>query len=565
MTRSKHWRTSGPGPASQPRSARAGRWRPGWSTGAERLGAALQRLERCPPDWRGNRGSEPGAGWRETPGHGAGSEAARERWRLKHTQRRSVYRTLRAAGYHARRSWACKRTGERRHGRNVCESWTYTSGDVAGLEAVDPWEVARRVRSCCSSYRAGLYMAEDGQLAALPLPALCGQRHVCPVCASVRSAALSRAVRRVARETIEAGSYCALVTLTQRSRPHEGLAAAVDRWLRAWALVTRGRRGRRWRTMAAAAFRGLEVTWREGRGWHVHAHVVVALHPGTFHEAAREWLLGAWLDATAEAAAPARLRKAGHVDPPTTPGASPLALMGRPGEHPDDTAIRYLAGRSDGPWWAALTHDEDPETGLTHGPRDTDAALSAVHEACKYATPAVQLPAAQLAEFCAAAFRRRWHQGSGAWRSVIKDAADLEASDALAADLAAEEADPDGERRGLGEPIAGIGPGDAPPVDDLSPGVGTEGNPCSADPAPPDAPGQAVEWRLSDAALDADPYLVATLRRRGYEVTHRTWGDGRIGAFLSVPAAVAHGWLAYGLSLVGPPEGGAGSSAGPDG
>ena len=413
-------------------------WADGWD-----------RAERCPADPKGDSapGREP---WR------AGALVAERPWWIRaHEQRRQVVRSLRRAGYDARKLYSREDAGWRQHGRALSPSWLYTEGPCQGLEAVDPWRRAAELARCSSSWVAQPRVTRDGAPRLLPMPQACGQHHVCPVCAARRSRELARAVRAAvadARErpcpvcssvtACDQSCSClgdvALVTLTHRDVPGESLHDALERFHRAWRLMMRGRRGRRLRSVLVGWYYGIEVT-RGAAWWHVHAHVVVGLAAGVDVEHARRVVALAW--EASSAAASEDCHGTDHW------GWDPLAGCQAKGEPATAVRIRMEAGDYTGGWWREIPADDD----------------RAIHEATKYPTPVGSLEPLHLVEFLSASHGRRWHQGGWAWRSIRADGDEL-------ADAALHEASEDAD---LGIPIASLSPGDCPTMDEITPGWAT--------------------------------------------------------------------------------------------
>ena len=304
------WIPHGEG-ARSPRSAR--QWETGWARGAI-----------CPRDpmkrRRGSRtfGTAPEGG----PCRG-------RQWRETWEDSRRVVRTMRRAGYVARWRWPKGPAGERRIGKNVIYLDRYLedhdahlahhpdpaiqqlaidnarrASPVAGLVAVDPWKTAEAIRLCSSSWHRQLKW-KPGEIAAVKAPRRCGRRHSCPVCARQHSSSLAGALRDVIADGMEAGNLgsIALITVTQRASIAETLSHALERLRSAWRRLTRGRPGRRFKALIRSWYFGLEVTrtWagksdeknptprppESAQGWHIHAHIVIELVPGTDESAAR--------------------------------------------------------------------------------------------------------------------------------------------------------------------------------------------------------------------------------------------------------------------------------------
>jgi len=415
--------------------------------------AGWDRSRACPPDPKND--DAPRGGWREV-GLVAETPDALGRykpsgWRRAHGKRRRAVRLLRMAGYESRKRWARERVGLRQVGAHLVDDWRYVDGPSAGLQAVDPWDVARKLQGCGSAWDVQIRVREHAdplqRLVPLPLPRLCGLAHVCPVCAGIRSRALARSLRAVVAAEPE-DRRVFFLTLTQRADAGETLQDALTRWRGAWSRMTRGRPGRAWRDVVKGYYYGLEVTRGAGASevnpgpwWHVHAHAVVTV-PAHVVDVAAE-LGPLWHRATVAEAAGL--------------GWEPVAGIKRPTETHAAAAARYAAGDWSGPWCQELD--------------TTDPELREVGQATKYATPVATLHPLPLAEFLSTAHGRRWHQGGGEWRSVVRMAEELDAVvDAVVDDgEAADRVD----RVDLGRGVCGMAPGEAPRLDDVARGLGT--------------------------------------------------------------------------------------------
>lgn len=478
-------------------------WPTSWTAGADGFGLARQRWRagwdrsrRPPPDPKlcatpGQRGD----GWREV-----GLLAEDHRWREAHEKRRKALRLARKAGYFARRKWARSRVGVRQVGCHVVDDWRYTEGPAEGAQAVDPWSVADKLRGCGAQwYVQPRFRAGPDPLACLvplPLPRMCGQVHACPVCAQLRSRSLAKAVRSVVSADSN-GRAVVFLTLTHRARADESLADAMERWRDGWQRMTRGRPGRRWKAAVDAYYYGIEVTRGEGSSadnpgpwWHLHAHLLVLLADGEDAESFGRHVGPAWGAATAGAAEEAGRPGAGwdHLagcqryseDP--IPGWTRRPRAGRSAweEPAGEVRARVAAGDWSGPWLQSVDL--------------SDPQLPDVYQAVKYVTPVASLHPEPLAEFLATAHGRRWHQGGGEWRGVVKRAGEL------AAELSAS-ADPD-DRVDLGIGIARVAPGEVPDLDDVSPGLGlAHGS--------PEPPSPTFRFRLAGSP-DAEQYAAWT-------------------------------------------------------
>lgn len=372
-------------------------------------------------------------------------------WRNAHEDRAEAVELLRLAGYQAR-SWSRERVGQRQVATHLVDDWRYLEGPAKGCQAVDPWDSAEHLAACGSDWHATIRRRRSADLGhglvALPLPHLCNRVHVCPVCAGLRSRAVAGALRRVLQAD-QSGAPVYFVTLTHRARGGEPLTVALDRWRDAWRRMTRGRPGRRFASLVAGYYYGLEVTRGRrssvtdcGRWWHVHAHVLVL---GRQAEDLAPPLGALWRQATASASGrdgwhpPANMQRTSttavvgwraDVRPASTRWIEPMPLV----------EGRLAGGDWAGPWCQKIDL--------------TDPDLPQVYQAAKYPTPVVALHPVALAEYLSAAHGRRWHQGGGAWRSVLRDAETL-AREQLDEEL------PSG-RVDLGDNVVRAGPGDCP-------------------------------------------------------------------------------------------------------
>lgn len=465
--------TPGWGTCKVSRDAR--KWRDGWD--AER--------DRCPPDPK-DRCSPHRRGWREA------GLASGKRWRKLGLSVRNVIRALRFAGYVARNRWARVLVGKRRVGLHLVDDWRYLEGPAEGRQAVDPWHAAEELLRCSADWYVQARLKRDGNLTALAVPRPCNQRHVCPRCAARRSNALAAAARSVLGELQrQAPAPLALLTLTQRDHARETLDQAIARWRAGWDYMTKGRRGERFKRLVSGFYYGLEVTRGEdgkkqieirdesgrvvgrrrvvaqGKWWHVHAHVIVRLNPAAVaalgEARIRAELGAAWRDASGAAAAERGLE--GY-------GWDPEAASGCRGERWDRCAADRDPARWEGKWWKPIDPDNPKE----------------VYQACKYPTPIGSLHPVQLAEFLSAAHGRRWHQGGGELRSIVKDAEELEERNL--AEL--EDVDELEEPLDLGTCVHVCAPNAAPNLDEVAPEHGWKGAEISEPPA-----WEFCRWRLA--------------------------------------------------------------------
>jgi len=438
-------------------------WRNGWERD--------QRLSVADP--KGN--TTPGQnGWRSSP-----VLDGQEWWVESHAKRADVVRSLRMAGYVARRRYERRPAGWVQRGPHYVPSWRYSEGPATGKEAIDPWDRAEQLDRCSSQWTVQARVTSSGAPLALPIPQGCNQAHICPVCAAKGSRDLARQVRAHIQNQ-EDGGKLALVTLTHTAITDESLSDALDRWRRAWDLMTKGREGQRFKARIRGYYYGLEVTRNETPWWHVHGHMVVELRPRELvldpcetcgsekgqpcsnlktgkaikgiHKgrarsesgmrltegSIRDWLAKAWEKATEKAK--------------TGKGWDPYAGCHLGGDIESARTCRARIKRGDysGPWWQSIDRDD----------------LSHVYQACKYPTPITQLSPVHIVEFLAVSHGRRWHQGGLGWRS-IKRLGD----EAIAAEL--EEAIEKGTRADLGRPICSMAPGHSPALDDIVRGRGT--------------------------------------------------------------------------------------------
>lgn len=430
------WPAGGWETANAPRGARS--WAAGWD-----------RARKCPPDpmrrRQGSRtfGAAPVGGW-------CRGSAWRDAWQ----DSRQVARTLRRAGYVARHRWEKAPAEHRKIGRNVLELWRYLDGPAVGQVAADPWDMARKIMDCSSSWYKQL-RHQPGSLTVVKAPRRCGRRHVCPICAAKNSSSLARALRALVIDRDAKGTLgeMALVTWTQRAHLGESLAEALARFRDGWSRMTTGRPGRAFKALVNGWYLGLEVTrtWaRKGAGepepeaesalgWHVHGHVVLELHRSLSSHDARPALGKAWAQASGAAAEVAGI-----------PGF---------GWDPYAGGCQVEAGKVvdwAGAWWREI----DPQ------------APAEVYQACKYPTPLAELRPVGMAEWLATAWGKRWHQGGGIYRSVRRDAKEL-VEDTGPAEVIDEDTGQIHTAPELGELVTGCGPDDAPPAEGADPDVAT--------------------------------------------------------------------------------------------
>ena len=507
---------------NSPRPAGAdGEWTSGWSS----TRADLPRLwtpgwdrgERCPA---ASRTAAPRGGWRELGAVGG------ERWHEMHEARRRVQNTLRRAGYVARHRWAREDTAPAGSDK---ARWVYTSGPAAGRRAVDPWAMAAELSTCGAEWFAQARVTDGGELRAVALPRTCGRAHLCPVCAARESSTMAAALR-----SLTVGGRGALVTLTHRDRAGRSLAQELDRLRSGMARLWSGRARAEWAARISGWWYGVETTYNEKGGWwHVHAHIILKVADGIDDEAAARWVGERWAAASAAAAVEAGLPEWCGWDP-SAGGVTWASCSKRPvwttvdpskarpgrrwrtgglvlSHEVHETAERWVT--SDGGWWAPVDLSE---------PRS-------VYQACKYPTPCVELGPVQLAEFCAAAHGRRWHDGGGEWRGVRARAAEL------AAGLVVDDEAPGYD---IGRNVSLCGPGEAPALDTVAPGLGTAHEVT----APELVPGVVGFLLTGGAPVELVAAAAEPVGGRVYLVTHR----GRERWRLVLPAfyvgALVHEW-----------------------
>lgn len=452
------------------------KWAAGWDVGAM-----------CPPDILT---STPKGGWRLVGAAGVGT------WRDKQDRKRRVNRAARRAGYCARNRWNRLYKGLRRVGPHEVESWTYTSGPCVGLEAVDPWVVARKLSSCSSTWYAQARVTSSGQLRVIGLPRGCGLRHVCPVCASQRSQQLAAGLRDLMAS--QGGGAGALVTLTQRAVPGETLHHALERLRDGMNRLWTGRPKEDWLHNVPDWYYGIETT-RGQKWWHVHVHVVI--RASREHAQVAEYIGRRW-----EAASEAAAVEAGCPGSGWDPAAGGVVDSWVPSESKGWNTSK--------PWgWYRPIDLGDPV---------------AVYQACKYPSPCVDLDPASLAEFLSVAHGRRWHDGGGGWRGASARADELRHSGAV---------DEEGEDPGaydIGTNVSRCGPKEAPALDDITPGLGLVDERCRNRAIRRAKVTERSSWLLSDRFTERELLTCAAL-----EVAGDVYQDEKGRWLLELPTATA--------------------------
>lgn len=503
-----------------------GEWEGGWSATKvdpatrEAWAYGWDRAQRCPADPKAKvspgdreltKGDSAAAGltggetWREA------GLAGGEDWREAHETNRRLRRLLRRAGYVQRHRWHRHQVGRRTVGKHQVDDWRYIDGPAAGLQAVDAWKVCENLGRCAFSWYVQLRLTtvENGGLLCLGVPKLCNRKHECAVCSHARSGYLAAALREVLGELHrKAPAPLVLATFTHKAHPDEILSDTLARLRGAMARMMTGRPGTRFRQMVEGWYRGDEVTrGRDGNGvelghwWHVHRHMVLRLAPGMDEAIVRDELAQMWAAAT-EAEAEAR-GIPGYGWNPVAGGVVTL----RDGTRPYGFA---------GGWWKPIDPD-DPKK---------------VYQACKYPTPLVTLHPVALAEWLAVAHGRRWHEGGGSLRGILRQAEELE----QAGGGWIEEGGGDEEPVDLGELVHRCGPTDAPNLDTVAPEHGWPGVPEG----PP--PVGMRRWVLSDGApreeLEAAAALVGGELRDGAIYLPAAWVADQVRRTSAALAAV---------------------------
>ena len=411
-------------------------WKDGWD-----------RSDNCPPDPKSD--PRPGRKSRRS------QLAAKQGSELAHEARRQVVRTLRSAGYFARKNYSRHIVGIRPVGFNpatgqpyLIDDWRYSEGPMKGLAAVDPFKVARDLSFCGGSWDVTLRL-QDQVVVPTPLPKFCRRFHVCPVCAHSRSVRLAGAIRQIIRAEGEIDRVV-FVTLTQRADSEESLDQAINRFRDGLRRIWSKRPRKKWVKNFQSHFYGIEVTRgadgdasHPGRHWHVHCHLVLRLADEATMTEARDYLVARWEQASGAAA-----RDAGREGY----GWDPVAGLQRKGESYTSARDRLLQGDASGPWWKPFSA--------------SDNKLAAIYQACKYPSPITKLHWIPLVEFLAAAHGRRWHESGGGWRGPLRRAEEL-AED--------EESDTDSVDFGLN--ISMRGPGGCPDLEEVAPDLGIEDGP----------------------------------------------------------------------------------------
>lgn len=412
-----------------------------------------------------------------------------------HALRHRVAGALMRSGYVARHAWSRQ---EGKLGR-------WLEGPAAGLRVVDPWAEARKLQGCEAGWAVLLRLGSGGLVpSAMPLP--CGRVHTCPVCASRSSRANASAVRAVIGAAVQAGEVgsVVLMTLTQRAQNLETMTGAVER-VRAG--FRRLRSAEVWKHSVAGAYWGFEVTYRAGRGWHAHIHVVVVLGRGVNERDARAGLGRAWRMASGEAATAAGLD--GYGWNPAAGGCRLARRAPEPRPCPLDVSsldARALRAAARLPWARGLRLSRlraaEARAALVEAWASHEAArprrvidwsggwwrpmgldLDQVEQAAKYPSPVASLSGLALVEFLAVARGRRWHDGSGMLRGVHRQAEAMSSAELEQADEAE------------GVIVCAVAPGACPNLDEVAPGLGWA-DPSTARLVEAVDPSALVAWRI---------------------------------------------------------------------
>ncbi len=259
------------------------------------------------------------------------------------------------------------------------------------------------------------------------------------------------------------------------------------------------------------------------------------------------WLGQLWQTATARAARDAFPRRTGETwkdwskrsrrgwDPhagmqqisDADPGGWHPLPSGDFAEPKGSTSARRLAGDWAGPWYKRIDGDEAERR-------------KRVYQAAKYPTPMCSLNPVPLAEFVAVAYLRRWHQGAGRFRGVLKRAKTLERLLVDTGSLGA--ADP-------GVALASFCPGKCPALDDLAPRMGWAKPPplAAANDAPDD---DGLAWKIAASAVERIPSLWAVLEDAGCFLQH----DGDGGWFAEAPRGLLRAGLRDYMAGLNRPE-----------
>jgi hypothetical protein len=102
-------------------------------------------------------------------------------------------------------------------------------------------------------------------------PQLRCKDRVCPVCNSYRASILSRKVEKLGKNMENPH----LLTITANSLNRDSLKTAVECFKKSTSLLKKERSW--WKRYIRGGVEHIEITYKEGTGWHVHSHMLVDL------------------------------------------------------------------------------------------------------------------------------------------------------------------------------------------------------------------------------------------------------------------------------------------------
>lgn len=140
---------------------------------------------------------------------------------------------------------------------------------------------AEKARSC--STHLEYYAMWDGQKT-LSMANFCNLR-LCPLCASRRAKKAAGRLTKVLNvvESEHKGVRFLFLTLTIKNVGKGKLSEAIDQLMTSWDKLMRQRPVKR---AVKGWFRALEITYKEGRGYHPHLHAILAVEPDYFNKEA---------------------------------------------------------------------------------------------------------------------------------------------------------------------------------------------------------------------------------------------------------------------------------------
>jgi Replication protein len=131
--------------------------------------------------------------------------------------------------------------------------------------------LAEKVSRCCTAFHV-LACAKGHVYHAIPAERC--QHRLCPNCARQRQQrAITRlwpAIKALRQRHPEDRWGFITLTATAGDEPLRAIVRRLQRWF------ARFRRTTAWRTAIRGAVAGVEVTYRPGRGWHVHVHLLAS-------------------------------------------------------------------------------------------------------------------------------------------------------------------------------------------------------------------------------------------------------------------------------------------------